>query len=71
MHYEGYAMETCEYCGRRFMDDCGADFCSERCERQYENEHATCDHCNDSVGEDNLTCGLCECCYSELVADDE
>lgn len=29
---------TCEYCGTRFMDDCGDSFCSSTCERLYENE---------------------------------
>lgn len=67
--YNTHRMSICEYCGKRFMDECGDSFCSSRCERQWENEHASCDHCGDEVGEDDLKHGLCENCQDELLGE--
>lgn len=68
--HEGYSMENCEWCGKRFMSDCGDAFCSSSCERAYKNEHAECQHCREEVGGDNLDSrGLCDNCAEEL--DDE
>lgn len=42
MRYEPnlWGMVTCPQCGKRFMSDCGPDFCSSSCENQYEREHS-------------------------------
>lgn len=36
--YNTYRYTNCEWCGRRFKDDCGDSFCSSSCERQYEED---------------------------------
>lgn len=60
---------NCEWCGKRFVDDCGDSFCSSSCENQYEEEHARCERCNSEVGATNLNSDyLCEDCEEE---DDE
>jgi hypothetical protein len=60
-------MENCEWCGKRFMSDCGDSFCSSSCERQYERENKECEHCRAAVGVDNLDYrSLCENCVEEL-----
>jgi hypothetical protein len=60
-------METCGNCGKRFMSDSGDEFCSSSCEKEYENEHAECNHCREAVGKDHLDHrGLCENCADEL-----
>jgi hypothetical protein len=64
--HEGYSMETCTHCGKRFMSDSGDDFCSSSCEREYEREHVECERCGNEVGEDNLERGLCEWCLEYL-----
>jgi hypothetical protein len=65
--HEGYSMETCEQCGKRFMSDSGDQFCSNSCERQFESDHAECKHCREQVGESHLSFrGLCESCEEEL-----
>lgn len=69
MYYEPnlYRMATCEQCGNRFLDDCGDIFCSSRCEREWDKEHAACENCGDEVGEDNLDMnGNCEPCAEKL-----
>lgn len=68
---QGQAMVNCEWCGKRFMDDCGDAFCSSSCERQYENEHMECEECGGEVGADNLENGLCEDCLEKLKEEDD
>jgi hypothetical protein len=61
--HEGYSMETCIQCDKRFMSDSGDDFCSASCEREYDYEHAECESCGKEVGKDNLDQnGYCETC---------
>lgn len=57
---------NCPQCEKSFMSDCGPDFCSSRCEREYSREHQQCDRCEEEFHEDDLTkkgkeryCGDC------------
>jgi DNA-directed RNA polymerase subunit RPC12/RpoP len=57
-----YKYESCPHCGKKFLSDYGPDFCSSRCEREYEAEHCKCTRCGDEFHEDDLNHGLCEWC---------
>lgn len=65
MSMAGYRPTTCMQCDRTFMDDCGDSFCSDSCEREYENEHAACEDCGEEVGDENLMGGICSDCWKE------
>lgn len=65
MDYNTHRMEICINCNKRFIDDCGSDFCSSSCENEFERVHAECEQCGDIVGEENLTHGICDNCIEE------
>jgi hypothetical protein len=56
-------MENCEWCGKRFMSDCGDSFCSSSCENAFEKEHEEkCENCGDEVYKD----GYCQDCWEDI-----
>lgn len=59
---------NCEWCGRRFVDDCGDSFCSSSCTNQYEDYHTECAGCGDEKEDGEFIDGVCENCREE---DDE
>lgn len=69
--YNTYRMNNCAYCGKRFKDDCGDEFCSSSCSNQYDREHTRCDDCGDEFNEDDLENGVCENCWDERENEDD
>jgi hypothetical protein len=58
-----HRMATCEWCGKRFADDCGDSFCSSSCENSAEEYHKKCEGCGceqeDVMFPDGCYCGDC------------
>jgi hypothetical protein len=66
MDYNTTRIVHCEVCGKPFKDDCGDVFCSNRCERRYDDDHACCEECGNECGKDNLNSdNICENCEEE------
>lgn len=68
MQYEPnlWGSVSCPQCGKRFLSDCGVDFCSSSCETEYEKENCECEQCDDKYHEDDLIKGVCENCLDEM-----
>jgi hypothetical protein len=57
---------NCEYCGRRFVDDCGDSFCSSSCTNNYEEYHKQCMTCGDEREDNNWdNSDICDSCAEE------
>jgi hypothetical protein len=57
--------QTCDRCNESFLEEDGysneqGTYCSERC---YDHDWTTCDNCDCTVEQDNITDGLCSDCY--------